>query len=75
MWSLLAAVLMGYVYSQSSGNPYLDKTVYIQQAYVDEVQESIDAHPSQASLLKGFNKFLYFIGLIQWQELQIYQLF
>ena len=56
MWSLLAAALMGYVHSQSAGNPYLGKTVYIQQAYVDEVQTSIDAHPSQASLLKKFQQ-------------------
>lgn len=37
-----------------AGNPYLGKTVYIQQAYVDEVQTSIDAHPSQAALLKKY---------------------
>lgn len=54
MWSLLAAALFGYVSSQSSGNPYTGKTVYIQQAYVDEVQRSIDAHPSQATLLKQY---------------------
>jgi len=54
MWSLLAAALFGYVSAQSSGNPYTGKTVYIQQAYVDEVQISIDAHPSQATLLKKY---------------------
>jgi cellulose 1,4-beta-cellobiosidase len=37
-----------------AGNPYEGKTVYVQQAYVEEVQTSIDAHPQQASLLKKY---------------------
>ena len=54
MWSLLAAALCtGLVFGQS-GNPYLGKTVYVQQTYVAEVQTSIDAHPSQAALLKKY---------------------
>eukprot|EP01083_Nonionella_stella_P036091 98491_1 len=37
-----------------AGNPYAGKTVYIQQAYVKEVQGSINAHPDKATLLKKY---------------------
>jgi len=40
--------------AQRPGNPYTGKTVYVQQAYVQEVQGSIDAHPDQAALLKNY---------------------
>ena len=53
MLTFLAGILcLGL--SHGAGNPYAGKTVYVQQAYVQEVQGTINKHPDQADLLKKF---------------------
>eukprot|EP00483_Globobulimina_turgida_P001898 UN01900 len=51
LFILAAAFCVSLVFGQ---NPYQGATVYVQQAYVKEVQGSINAHPSQAALLKKY---------------------
>eukprot|EP01084_Bolivina_argentea_P287716 493693_1 len=55
MLSVLLSAVFGIAFvAAQQGNPYIGKTVYVQQAYVREVQGSIDAHPNDAALLKPF---------------------
>jgi cellulose 1,4-beta-cellobiosidase len=68
MLHLLAAILaIGLAAAQ---NPYSGKTVYVQQAYVAEVQTSINAHPSQAALLKKYQNVPVFYWIDSMKRIQ-----
>eukprot|EP00484_Ammonia_sp_Unknown_P020866 CAMPEP_0197028276 /NCGR_PEP_ID=MMETSP1384-20130603/7994_1 /TAXON_ID=29189 /ORGANISM="Ammonia sp." /LENGTH=405 /DNA_ID=CAMNT_0042457251 /DNA_START=39 /DNA_END=1256 /DNA_ORIENTATION=- len=68
MLHFLAAILaIGLTAAQ---NPYSGKTVYIQQAYVNEVQASINAHPSQATLLKKYQNVPVFYWIDSMKRIQ-----
>ena len=54
LFSILCSLFITLVFGGNTDNPYTGKTVYVQQAYVNEVQISINLHPSMASTLKKY---------------------